>query len=483
MKRSFASLIALVVAGAAMPQAPFTIVRPADGSKVRETVHILFPKNSVPKSGGYVGIFVNNKFINATIPQDNGKFLDYPLDTKALALPDGPTTIEAKLYVNFSEKPTIVDKSSVQVDIANQANIPIPTSGISLRYHFQPGHVWTYDWDSTETISEISESQAKMGGDAASVPVEHFNARVMYETDNSYDNGDALVRVQMEPPLGKDSFLTILANESDPRRVFDYNMYPLYMRLHRTGDEVFGLIPSYWGFDSGSANSFDSGTDVIAPYALPVLPVAPVKLNDSWFTRILLDSQDDVDRARVLEKDSLFDKLPARGEFLGVEWENGYRCAKIKDSFEVGAGAPGIGRQNIKTNAVSVNETYWYAIDKGAVIRFERTEVSDKLLNSAPATGGPGFPGANAAGRAPGFGSFGAPGAPGSSFGPSSGKRDEETITPDKQFGTGILGNKGTGLGAGGQGMGPGQFNGVQPTQDQGELRRVTKTQIFTLVS
>src|SRR5690242_9699237 len=61
MKRWFGLFIVACAASAAVAQAPFTIVRPADGSKVREKVHILIPKSSIPP-GGYIGLFLNHKF-------------------------------------------------------------------------------------------------------------------------------------------------------------------------------------------------------------------------------------------------------------------------------------------------------------------------------------------------------------------------------------------------------------------------------------
>ena len=56
MKRCIATLLSLSLAGLVLAQAPFTIVRPADGSKVREKVHFTIPLNSVP-AGGYIGVF------------------------------------------------------------------------------------------------------------------------------------------------------------------------------------------------------------------------------------------------------------------------------------------------------------------------------------------------------------------------------------------------------------------------------------------
>src|ERR1700690_3592775 len=109
MKRCMATLLSLGAAGLALAQAPFTIVRPADGSKVRERVHFTIPVNSVP-AGGYIGIFTTitgndgksvRRFVEAVVPRfpsknpDTGtyvantksKFVEYVMDTKAMAIP------------------------------------------------------------------------------------------------------------------------------------------------------------------------------------------------------------------------------------------------------------------------------------------------------------------------------------------------------------------------------------------------------------
>src|SRR5436305_15330088 len=102
MKRWIGVIFIACAAGAAVAQAPLPIVRPADGSKVREKVHILIPKNSIPQ-GGYIGLFLNGKFLEATVPPLSGKYYDYVLDTKGKAIPDGPATLEAVLYVDYKD--------------------------------------------------------------------------------------------------------------------------------------------------------------------------------------------------------------------------------------------------------------------------------------------------------------------------------------------------------------------------------------------
>ncbi|KAL6968770.1 hypothetical protein U1Q18_052110 [Sarracenia purpurea var. burkii] len=64
--------------------------------------------------------------------RSNGKYYDYVLDTKGRKLPDTPEgkteKLEVVLYTDYNDKARIVDRSSVNVRIGNQANIPVPNS-------------------------------------------------------------------------------------------------------------------------------------------------------------------------------------------------------------------------------------------------------------------------------------------------------------------------------------------------------------------
>ncbi|HEY3781582.1 MAG TPA: hypothetical protein VGL56_10890 [Fimbriimonadaceae bacterium] len=500
MKRFIGCLAAMATVACALAQAPFTIVRPADGAKVRETVHVLFPKNSVP-TGGYVGIFVNSKFIEAVVPSAGAKFLDYSLNTKSMDLPDGPTTIEAVLYMDFAEKPRIVDKSSVQVTIANKANINVPANGFLLRYAYQDGHQWLYHWDVSQTVSTISESEAKMGGHASEVPVDNFYGRLLYSVDNTYGGGDALLRLEIEPPTGKKSIVLPLQNNPVPRRVLEQELYPVYMKVSGTGSELYGLIPYYFGFNGVEQGA--STLNVMAIEPLPMLPTKAVKPGASWITRFQLPSSDDQNFALVAEKNTLVDKIPARGEFEGVEWEMGYPCAKIHNTFTLGSGGAGEGVNDIKSNARSVDETYWFALDRGVVVKLIRSVIIDKKMDAAPVPnpnegGGPGMGGPG------GFRGNGGPRLPGLGAPGNGGERGDQSDSFKQQLGgKGRFGQGGPGRGPGmgGPGMGgprfgasgpggPGgqqgsntgqysQLNNNTPTSSQ--LYRVEQTEVLTL--
>jgi hypothetical protein len=493
MKRMLVSVLAMACVGLALAQAPFTIVRPSDGSKVREAVHILFPKNSIP-DGGYVGIFVNGKFIEATLPAQGSKYMDYTLDTKGLHLADGPLNVEAVLYVDFQEKPRIIDKSSIQVTLANSANITVPEGGISMRYHWAQGREWNYHYQITEQLDTINEAQARMGGHASQTPVSTYGSDVVYAMDTVYPDGDALLRMFHAIPKGKTS--VVLATEGGgPRRYFENQMWPLYMRVHSTGMEVYGVVPQFFPtFGIGSGNVTPG--DLVADNPLPTLPTGKVKPGDIWQTRFQLKSDEQLTSGRG---DSLTMKIPARAEFVDVEWEMGYPCAKIHHSFSVnGGGSPeaAIGATPIRSNAQSIDETYWYALDRGVIVKMVRNITRDRRVDNAPA--------APAAGGAAGTGG-GRPGggAPGPHLGrpPTAGGGGWQTpINVQRARGApGMGGYGGMGGPSGGGSNGPmgggpplgynpgaGNNNNRSGTIDQpatsnAEFVRVIVTEVYTL--
>src|SRR5690242_1926742 len=122
MKRIIVLALAALVTTCAWAQGTFTIRRPVEGSTVREVVKVRIPKNSIP-DGGYIGVFVNGKFVEAALPDIEGedyvyKFKSQAKDANGQALyEDGPAKIEVVLYVDVNGKPQVVNRSSVNVNV------------------------------------------------------------------------------------------------------------------------------------------------------------------------------------------------------------------------------------------------------------------------------------------------------------------------------------------------------------------------------
>jgi len=412
MKRSIGVILGLCVAGFALAQAPFTIVRPAEGSKVREQVRVLIPGDSIPDSG-YIGVFVGGKFVEALVPTKKDKFYEYVLDTKARNIPDGNLRIEVVLYVDFNDAPRIVDRSSVDVQVQNSANIPIPEEGISLRYKFRPGTHLIYNMTQRVAISTLTQTQNQLGGRAAEFPLESETVRLLYAVDNAYGNGDGLVRMQAMPNRGKDYAMLTTLDAQEPRKFYDYEMHPIYMRLTSRGKEVFGSIPFYVPMEGSAGES--SRMDLFASYPLPVLPEKKVKPGDPWSAAFQWGS---LPQTGLHEQTSVVQNFDARGQFVGVEWEMGFPCAKIQHTIEAGTRSiEGIrlaqeGR-DFTDEKVAMSETIWFAMDTGKIVKIIRDIVVDRKIEQPAQGAGTGAPGAPGVPGTAGGGGKVMPGAPG----------------------------------------------------------------------
>lgn len=489
MKRVLSSILIATAVCWATAQSAFTIVRPADGSKVRETVRLLFPKNSIPADGGYVGIYIGGKFVEAVVPARGANYLYYDIDTKARNIPDGPLAIEAVLFQEFSEKPRIVDRSSINVTVANSANIPIPENGLKLRYKFKPGTQWVYSMTQRVAVNSMSEAMAGQTSKSsllAGADVEHV--RLLYAVDNAYPDGDGLVRMQAIPEKGKHEITVTL--QDTPKTFMDYDIHPIYMRLRGTGREVFGNVPRYFPLQGTAGESFS--TDLFADFPLPTLPEDSVREGSLWNPPFQLG---DLDLDRIDEMKSLVAKVPARGEFKGVEWQNGHPCARLR--YTLGVRDPkGPTSSSRLLSAQAIDEDIWFAMDLGTVIKMIRTYTIDTKVETqtggANGSGAQGAPGAPPAPNKPRIGPRGAGGAPGGGGGAGSGAsgagwQGKGGMGPGQRGGgppQGFVPPTGPGRGGPGQNAGVPSMGGGQRSGGGGAAARVvriTVEQVFEL--
>ncbi len=388
MKRLVLSAVLLAAAMLGFAQAPFTIVRPADGSKVRETVKVLLPKHSIPP-GGYVGVYLNGEFVEAVVPSVQGDYHVYMLDTKARGIQDGVHNLEFVLYVDYNGRPEVTERSSVEITVANQASIPIPADGFLLRYRFQPGQQYIYNLKQQVSQASISDDQNRLGGRGVEQGSLTENIRLQYVVANRYGDGDALLRVLALPEKGKNFLLFTQPGTQQASTFRKQDMNPIFMRLTNTGMEEFSSIPVYFGLFGNSGKSA-TPVQMFAIYPLPTLPNKRVKPGDIWQSRFQLPIPE---LAALGNSDSLVFSVPARAEFVGVEWQSGHPCAKIKHTFAMG-GAPGM-TANFSENLVALEETVWFALDKGTVVRVVRSETIETrevVRAPQPGTRGTGFP-------------------------------------------------------------------------------------------
>ena len=479
------------VTGFALAQSSFTIVKPFDGAKVREKVKILMPKNSIPPAG-YVGVFLNNKFVEAVEPKldAKGDYFEYILDTKARGIQDGTMKLELKLYVDYSTQPRIVDTTSVEVTVSNKGNIDIPEDGISLRYKYRTGTEHIYSVTTKTIVNAIDEGKNKEGVKAAQIEAEGLTKKVLYAVDNAYPNGEGLLRMQIvaDKGINKNEYAFLqVSGEPTPRRFYSKDMSAVYMRVTGTGREVFGSVPDFFGIEGNAGPGQRQLLLSVNP--LPVLPSKNVKVGDSWQTQWLVG---DLDLGNLPSTKNVTKPRLARGEFVCVELEMGHPCSKIKNSIEVGTGGgPAGAKGKIEDLKVSGEETFWFALDTRQVIKILRDETKEvKVQTNSGGFGGPGMgPGSMGPG---GMGPGGRRGGKGGgsnpddfSIKPGDYKPGEDLLSLNLQRKGGKFGGGPGGPGAGAMGPGgpgAGSFGGPGAAAPQNIFIRERNQILFILI-
>lgn len=434
MKRWIGIVAATVWAASAFSQAPFTIVRPANDAKVKEVVKVLLPKNSVPEDG-FVGVYVDGKFIEATTLAEKGEYSEYALDTKARRITDGRHKLEFVLY-SGTDRPKVMDRTSVDVTVANSASIKMPEDGFTLRYKWKNGQKLVYNVEAKGTVNTISEQQARAGGRSAELPLDADHFRYQYAVDNTYGNGDGLLRLTPMALKGRDTVFFRLLQGVDGsvkqgQLVQDGDFGSIYQRLSDTGVEQFGTIPIFvnpFGGSGGKGNEY-----ILIP--MPILPTDPIKPGTPFPGFFQLP---EIDLAKQFELNNTTVKLKARGEFVGAEWESGHPCAKLRyiitaEPIKAKAGA---SKEGMGGEKMSLEQTVYFAMDMGVPIRVEIDQTLDTQGQiSAGGPSGPAGGGNPAGGRGPG-----------------------RKGGPDDEGGGLLLAQSGQGGGRGGFGPPPGQF-------------------------
>jgi len=480
MKRTIGTVALAMIGSAVFAQnAPFTIIYPPDGTKVKEKLSIRFPNNSVP-SNSYVGIFLDGKLMEATkptlvTPKKNGKpsgrpYYEYLLDVKGRGIPDSDgksLELKAVLFNEVNDTPRIISDSSVRIIVDKSAGIPIPSGGFAMRYNFKAGTELKYELSERLSITQITESQKRLGGRAAEVPLpdQATKIRLLYAFDNTIPYGksiDYIVRMQALPEKGKTYADLVVSGETAAKRYQDYELAPIYMQMSPTGLQRWGSIPPYIEFEGTSGEG--SRLDLFAAFPLPTLPEKSVKPGDSWPSRFQYGA---VNLEKLHESTSVVRTFPARGEFVGVEYERGRRCAVIRNVIEEAVPSfesKGLAKAGVQENEkTSLKETIWFDLDRKLIVKvireqtIETTEDASRFLGfssgAGAAAGAPaGAPPAGAPGDAGGAAGSGLKRGGGLSNGNKAVSEDKQDL---RQFPPQRGGRGGAGLGAPGLGQGP----------------------------
>lgn len=424
-----------VLLSVAWAQAPFTIVRPLDGARVRETVQVRFPIRSVPQ-GGFIGVTIDGKFIEAVAPaslqtdREKGHYI-YRWDTKKNNVPDGEHTIELTLYSGTEGgNPRILARSSVRVVVENE--IKPPAGGIRLRYRWLPVGK-TVRYNVNYAVKESTEIQY-----SGLTPEENALEEVRFKGDlNVLDlrNNLALISWVISPPV-------VQGTQGQYQVLMGRNFAPVYQEIEpsgrmlyqssRLGEQLQDALYYYWVGD------------------LAIIPPKPLKPGDRWTGEIMLGNplrSGDISQIEAL-------RIPAAARLERFEWERGYKCAKIV--YEFTGNIPGeleVGGMKLEKAKIKFRREAYFAYDIGQIVR-QRTSIEIEVAQRQQTPGTGGFGGAGmppTTGRGRGFGS------------------DDDGGT---EGGRGMRGSRGGGLaapgmpgfGGGASGIGGGAPAGTQQT-------------------
>jgi hypothetical protein len=372
----------------AQNEAPFTIRRPPDGATVREKVRVQIPRTSIPE-GGYISFYIDGQFHVAVTPPaiDRSKIKPGDLYTfiwdtkkpmkvkgspKAMMPEDGEHAIEARLYAPKASTlggSDLKETSAVQVKLANKAvGDPGP---VRLRYRYSNGDTRTYN-RTGDTSIVVGLTQGLRGtGDQELVSQ---RSQVQLSVEDVYAQGSAILRNKLK---------SLRVRQGGQETYYPAEQLPksLYQEL-----DPFGHV--LYQNDTISFDQFAQlGVPVSTTIDLPILPLQPVKVGDTWTTdNVKLDipgtSPDRQPKVRVTST------------FEGVEWEGGYPTAKIRQTYDSSTG--GLQEKSITFGTIQVDNPQlkferdiYIAYRSGRLIKMVRTlEVTGKTSQSvAPSAG------------------------------------------------------------------------------------------------
>ena len=443
----------------AQAQAPFRVSQPVTGSKVRETARLQFSRASLGDAK-YIQLFIDDVFRSAiAVPPSTHKFptvhteqvesnastVSLLWNTKAVDntpgipddkrnITDGPHTVEV---VGLDAAGRRIGKDTLTLNVANRSGLTMPANGISMNYHFSVGDNTNYQ-ERAEVNFILADNQNGQSNNGSG-----YGQRPYYGSQrqgSSYGgrpgggggfpggggpggfpggggpegfggSGDGtdfnpIVLVQnvratfersTEDTAGSDYFIRdkvlrgiILGGNGSAARLEDvYDFKSRYRTVSsagvlkntstasRPGAYVALLLPNLGGGNRRTGEKWRTST--------------PIQLE--WAT---LDTPP---------------RVYADNELEGLEWQDGYQTARIRQKFDGTVNMPIYGGAGTMTNAkVSMDRTIWFSYKIGKIVRME-TKVT--VEGDAPqAIVSQMAPGSATQGGGGGGGAF--PGAPGS---------------------------------------------------------------------
>ncbi len=471
-------LAAILTGPPSRAQVPFQISRPRDGATVRETVRVQIPRAGVPENG-YLALTIDGRFriALAVPPVGVGRSdlmawdrntIAFLWDTKAIStdtqlteeqrvVQDGPHTLQVAALDADGRR---IGVQQVRVTVGNR--IPAPADGVPLAYKFSLGET-TYYAQHTEveylggretTAQPVRRRRFRPGGMGGypgggglegpgggypggmgggypgggggypggggrfpgggggypgggftgagsygvggvggasgpfTLPVQLVDARYVRSVEESQGGGTYYVRDKVTSG-------TIQAGAAAARLEYVYNLKSRYRTVTSTGRVLSYAQPS-----------------LSKPGAYIALPIIDLgggrrRVGQKWQTSV-----------PVLLEWATLDAPPmvrADNTLVGLEWQDGYQTARIRQTFNGRASIPiqgGAGRME-RAN-VTMERIIWFGYKPGKIVRVETTTTVDGegpgplIAAMVPGLGGAGV---GLGGGYPGGGGLEGPGA------------------------------------------------------------------------
>jgi hypothetical protein len=458
-------------APAAQAQAPFRVLRPATGAKVRETTRIQFSRAALGDAK-YVQLFIDDVFRAAiAIPpqskkavhteqvEANGSNVSLLWNTKAIdntpgladdkrVITDGPHTIEV---VGLDSAGRRIGKDTITLNVSNRSGLVMPSNGINMSYRFSVGDNSNYQ-ERAEVNFIVADNQnpngggnSPYGGGSGQRPYygaqrqgTSYGGRQSGGGAPGYPGGGGGYPGGGMPGSGDGTDFNPIVPVQNVRATFERSTedtagsgaYFIRDKVLRGiiigGNGSAARLEEVYDFKSryrtvASSGSLLSTSTASRPGAyvallLPNLGGGNRRAGEKWRTRTPIQ----------LEWATL-DSPPmvyADNELEGLEWQDGYQTARVRQKFDGQVNMPIYGGAGTMKNAkVSMDRTIWFGYKTGKIIRMvtkvtvEGDAPQSIVSQMAPSAGsfsqggGAGFPGGGPAGF-PGGGA-GFPGAGG----------------------------------------------------------------------
>lgn len=288
---------------AGKPTPTLNVLRPVAHAVVRETVPIKVAPADVP-DGGYVGITIDNVFQTARVLSPTKTGVLYEWDTKAAyTTPDDPATPK---YVADGEHTIKVDLYDSNGNLKGEATIPLrvankiipPAQGIKLVYHWKTDLQLKYirhsELDSVPTSTAYGTAVTPIQGSLI-----HFSRSVEDSNGGHYLVRDTVLPKSYLIDRGQSQVLAAV-----------YNIKSVYRTVTSQGAVVSTMAPLSVGEHLG--------------FSIPVFANRKVSVGDSWQApvKVALD---------WAGKQTA--QLKAESRLEDFEWQNGYPCAKVRETY------------------------------------------------------------------------------------------------------------------------------------------------------